>query len=78
LEDEASRFDESFQAKYNLTRRELEIFESDSPCQEQCRNSRWTFYQPADRWSPSKEYYAQTQYLLYSGLVRFAIENQLG
>ncbi|HZV44734.1 MAG TPA: response regulator transcription factor [Saprospiraceae bacterium] len=78
LEDEASRFDESFQAKYNLTRRELEILSLIAHAKSNAEIADGLFISPQTVGAHRKNIMRKLNISSTAGLVRFAIENQLG
>ena len=78
LEDEASRFDESFQAKYNLTRRELEILSLIAHAKSNSEIADGLFISPQTVGAHRKNIMRKLNISSTAGLVRFAIENQLG
>ena len=78
IEDEASRFDESFQAKYNLTRRELEILSLIAHAKSNAEIADGLFISPQTVGAHRKNIMRKLNISSTAGLVRFAIENQLG
>ena len=78
LEDEATRFDESFQAKYNLTRRELEILSLIAHAKSNAEIADGLFISPQTVGAHRKNIMRKLNISSTAGLVRFAIENQLG
>ncbi len=77
-EDEASRFDESFLAKYNLTRRELEILGLIAHAKNNAEIADGLFISPQTVGAHRKNIMRKLNISSTAGLVRFAIENQLG
>jgi two-component system nitrate/nitrite response regulator NarL len=77
-EDEASRFDESFLAKYNLTRRELEILGLIAHAKSNAEIADGLFISPQTVGAHRKNIMRKLNISSTAGLVRFAIENQLG
>jgi DNA-binding NarL/FixJ family response regulator len=77
-EEEAKRFDESFLAKYNLTRRELEILSLIAHAKSNAEIADGLFISPQTVGAHRKNIMRKLNISSTAGLVRFAIENQLG
>jgi DNA-binding NarL/FixJ family response regulator len=78
FDEEASRFDESFLAKYNLTRRELEILSLIAHAKSNAEIADGLFISPQTVGAHRKNIMRKLNISSTAGLVRFAIENQLG
>src|SRR6187549_3428531 len=72
IEDEASRFDESFQAKYNLTRRELEILSLIAHAKSNAEIADGLFISPQTVGAHRKNIMRKLNISSTAGLVRFA------
>jgi two-component system nitrate/nitrite response regulator NarL len=77
-EDEISPFDETFLAKYNLTRRELEILGLIAHAKSNSEIADGLFISPQTVGAHRKNIMRKLNISSTAGLVRFAIENQLG
>jgi DNA-binding NarL/FixJ family response regulator len=77
-EDEASMFDETFLAKYNLTRRELEILKLIAHAKSNAEIADGLFISPQTVGAHRKNIMRKLNISSTAGLVRFSIENQLG
>jgi two-component system nitrate/nitrite response regulator NarL len=77
-EGEPSRFDETFLAKYNLTRRELEILGLIAQAKSNSEIADGLFISPQTVGAHRKNIMRKLNISTTAGLVRFAIENQLG
>lgn len=77
-DDEASMFDETFHAKYNLTRRELEILSLIAHAKSNAEIADGLFISPQTVGAHRKNIMRKLNISSTAGLVRFAIENQLG
>jgi len=77
-EDETSRFEETFLAKYNLTRRELEILSLIAHAKSNAEIADGLFISPQTVGAHRKNIMRKLNISSTAGLVRFAIENQLG
>lgn len=76
--DEDSQFDETFLAKYNLTRRELEILGLIAHAKSNAEIADGLFISPQTVGAHRKNIMRKLNISSTAGLVRFAIENQLG
>jgi DNA-binding NarL/FixJ family response regulator len=77
-EDVANLFDETFLAKYNLTRRELEILGLIAQAKSNAEIADGLFISPQTVGAHRKNIMRKLNISSTAGLVRFAIENQLG
>jgi DNA-binding NarL/FixJ family response regulator len=77
-EEEISVFDEKFLAKYNLTKRELEILGLISQAKSNSEIADGLFISPQTVGAHRKNIMRKLNISSTAGLVRFAIENQLG
>ncbi len=77
-EAEDSLFDETFLAKYNLTRRELEILGLIAQAKSNAEIADGLFISPQTVGAHRKNIMRKLNISTTAGLVRFAIENQLG
>jgi DNA-binding NarL/FixJ family response regulator len=77
-EGEESMFDETFLAKYNLTRRELEILGLIAQAKSNAEIADSLFISPQTVGAHRKNIMRKLNISTTAGLVRFAIENQLG
>jgi DNA-binding NarL/FixJ family response regulator len=77
-EGEPSMFDETFLAKYNLTRRELEILGLIAQAKSNSDIADGLFISPQTVGAHRKNIMRKLNISTTAGLVRFAIENQLG
>ncbi len=79
IEEEASTlFDESFMARYNLTRRELEILGAIAQAKSNLEIADNLFISPQTVGAHRKNIMRKLNISSIAGLVRFAIENQVG
>ena len=76
--DEPNLFDETFLAKYNLTRRELEILGLIAHAKSNAEIADGLFISPQTVGAHRKNIMRKLNISSTAGLVRFAIENQLG
>jgi len=74
----SSIFDESFQAKYNLTRRELEILGLIAQAKSNTDIADNLYISPQTVGAHRKNIMRKLNISSTAGLVRFAIENQVG
>jgi DNA-binding NarL/FixJ family response regulator len=77
-EEDVSLFDETFLAKYNLTRRELEILGLIAQAKSNAEIADGLFISPQTVGAHRKNIMRKLNISTTAGLVRFAIENQLG
>jgi len=77
-EEESTPFDETFLAKYNLTRRELEILGLIAHAKSNAEIADGLFISPQTVGAHRKNIMRKLNISSTAGLVRFAIENQLG
>lgn len=77
-EDAASVFDETFQARYNLTRRELEILGLIAQAKSNIDIADHLYISPQTVGAHRKNIMRKLNITSTAGLVRFAIENQVG
>lgn len=77
-ESEVTLFEESFLAKYNLTRRELEILGLVAQAKSNAEIADGLFISPQTVGAHRKNIMRKLNISTTAGLVRFAIENQLG
>lgn len=77
-EGEVSVFDESFLARYNLTRRELEILALVAQARSNSEIGDTLFISPQTVGAHRKNIMRKLNISTTAGLVRFAIENQIG
>lgn len=77
-EEVATLFDETFLAKYNLTRRELEILSLIAQAKSNTEIADGLFISPQTVGAHRKNIMRKLNISSTAGLVRFAIENQLG
>lgn len=77
-EEEETPFDETFLAKYNLTRRELEILGLIAHAKSNAEIADGLFISPQTVGAHRKNIMRKLNISSTAGLVRFAIENQLG
>ena len=77
-EDSASMFDESFMSKYNLTRRELEILGLIAQAKTNLEIAENLYISPQTVGAHRKNIMRKLNISSIAGLVRFAIENQVG
>jgi DNA-binding NarL/FixJ family response regulator len=77
-EEEVTLFEETFLAKYNLTRRELEILSLIAQAKSNADIADGLFISPQTVGAHRKNIMRKLNISTTAGLVRFAIENQLG
>ena len=77
-EAEVNPFEESFLAKYNLTKRELEILSLVAQAKSNAEIADGLFISPQTVGAHRKNIMRKLNISTTAGLVRFAIENQLG
>ena len=77
-EDDVPVFEESFLARYNLTRRELEILSLIAQAKSNAEIADYLFIRPQTVGAHRKNLIRKLTMSSTAGLVRFAIENQLG
>ena len=78
VEEDASVFEESFLAKYNLTRRELEILGHIAQAKNNHEIADYLYISPQTVGAHRKNIMRKLNITSTAGLVRFAIENQVG
>jgi DNA-binding NarL/FixJ family response regulator len=78
VEDDPSVFEESFLARYNLTRRELEILGHIAQAKNNHEIADYLFISPQTVGAHRKNIMRKLNITSTAGLVRFAIENQVG